>query len=414
MVLPGLFGSVKPVLPARLGETSRHGTFIPSTSRCQGAVTPAGYGLLMARRHERNAVLSLGRRLRSELARGLPAAWDLGQPSAPRLGAPFAIAWVLEALDPPRTRLEVRLGKRARQVWMAWGRAAGWTYDPLDSDLGEDADDLAMVLRLLGRRALRAIPGEEDRLRALLTLNRLEPGRYRTWLVPSREEMGATDRRRYSGDRPDHDEVVANLLEAMLCFAPVQARREVEAGAEHLITRLQDGLLASAWYPGWGYGTWRLLELTSRLARGDRVWTARHRHVALGAVRAIARLPRRGGLWLAGPAPGVLARYGEPGGWPCDRPSVHETAWVLGCLSRAPATRAVLALEAAGRRALLDSLRKGLVSEPAWVTDGPACHAALDLTRAVVRRALVPGTDEGCRIGPPSRTMGRRSRKEHV
>jgi hypothetical protein len=368
----------------------------------------------MARRLERNPVLSLGRRLRAELARGLPAAWDLGLPSAPRLGAPFAIAWVLEALDPPRTHLEVRLGKRARQVWMAWGRAAGWTYDPLDSDLGEDADDLAMALRLLGWRGLRAIPGEEDRLRALLTLNRLEPGGYRTWLVPSREEMGATDRRGYSGDRPDHDEVVANLLEAMLRFDPVHARSEVDAGAERLLTRLQDGLLASAWYPGWGYGTWRLLELTSRLARGDRAWTVRHRRVALEAVHAIARLPRRGGLWLAGPPPGVLARHGDPGGWPCEHPSVHETAWVLRCLSRAPATRGVLALEAAGRRALLDSLRKGLVSEPAWVTDGPAAHAALDLTRAVVWRAMVPGTNEGCRIGSPSRTMGRRSRKDDV
>ncbi len=349
----------------------------------------------------------------AEVARGVPSAWDRGLPEAPRLGAPFALAWILEALGPARTRREQRIRHRALEVWRAWARASGWTYDPLDPHLGEDADDLAMALRLQGARGLRPIPDEEDRIRALLGINHLAPGVYRTWLAHAKGEMEMLDRRSYASDRPDHDEVVANLLEALTHVDPIRHREEIRAGAGRLLLHRQGGLLASSWYPGWGYGTWRLLELTCRLARRDPEWARMHRQVSIEAASSFECLPREGGLWLAGPPPGVLVHHGDATRWSWSTTSLHETAWVLACLSHAPATRSVRELRREGRRALEVRLSSGLVYEPAWITDGPACHGALDLTRAIVWRAL-GRSDEGCRIAPPSRTMGRRSRKDDV
>ena len=169
--------------------------------------------------------------------------------------------------------------------------AGGWSYIADLPELPPDADDLAVVLRVLvraGRPGLAAACNEPLDL-ALGTTG--PDGGFPTWVLERDAELDATMRAyiQLTQSGGVHADVVANLLSSLVLYGEPRHREAVACAAGYL-ERVQDarGAWASRWYAGPFYGTARAMValalaapssealdragaflLASRLAAGD-------------------------------------------------------------------------------------------------------------------------------------------------
>jgi squalene-hopene/tetraprenyl-beta-curcumene cyclase len=139
--------------------------------------------------------------------------------------------------------------------------AGGWRYFPGLPELPPDADDLAVILRLLVRARHSAIADLcDDPLRLLFTQHRRPSGGFGTWIVDLEDSSETTGIMRRAieilwGDGVDV-EVVANLLHALVVYDPTRFRGEIAEGVRYVVAEQQPtGAWHSSWYHGDFYGT---------------------------------------------------------------------------------------------------------------------------------------------------------------
>lgn len=151
--------------------------------------------------------------------------------------------------------------------------AGGWRYFPTLAELPPDADDLAEMLRLLGR--LR--PGEAwplCRRPVELALELDTSGAFETWVFDRTE--GSPERALFEGPitrmwgRASDAEVMANLVDAVSERDEEDEFNEaLRRGVDHLVARqAPDGEWASTWYVGSLYGTYSVARCLARLRPG--------------------------------------------------------------------------------------------------------------------------------------------------
>lgn len=143
--------------------------------------------------------------------------------------------------------------------------AGGWRYFPGLPELPPDADDLAIILRLLVRVGHPHVAALCDPpLRLLLEQERPLP----TWIVDDEDTSLAMRRAIETQWGAGADvEVVANILHAMASYDEPRFRDELKQGLDYVVGQ-QDpsGTWRSTWYHGELYGTFACARLLAATA----------------------------------------------------------------------------------------------------------------------------------------------------
>jgi squalene-hopene/tetraprenyl-beta-curcumene cyclase len=267
------------------------------------------------------------RYLEEERARGFaeaahrmlfPRAAGFSGASEEQVGLVFPRAMIAEALlEAGEAGFSVSARGIAEDVeWLVARKCrhvpGGWRYFPDLPELPPDADDLAVILRLLvrtGHRRTRALC--EDPLRLLLA-QQDSSGAFGTWIVdPSDASEAAGVMRRaiamHWGSSTDV-EVIANLLYSLHLYDDSRFRTAIERGVAYVVTRQRpNGAWESTWYHSEYYGAFVCARLLAAVAPG---------HDALTRVAAMLQASQAG-----------------DGGW--GRPASLPTDTALGVLTLA-------------------------------------------------------------------------------
>jgi squalene-hopene/tetraprenyl-beta-curcumene cyclase len=144
----------------------------------------------------------------------------------------------------------------------------GWSYFPTVPEVPPDADDLGQVMQVLlhcgYKEKIRAYC--ELPLNVLLHDNVHPDGSFETWIIPAANRTQEQERQmKWSesmwGIGP-HNEVIANLLYALVTYDSEQFFETVQRGVTYLETQQKaDGSWISRWYYGPYYGTYVCLRL---------------------------------------------------------------------------------------------------------------------------------------------------------
>jgi squalene-hopene/tetraprenyl-beta-curcumene cyclase len=144
----------------------------------------------------------------------------------------------------------------------------GWSYFPSLPELSPDADDLGQVMQVLLRSGHQEDVATycEKPLTVLLQDNAHPDGSFETWIVPAtgrtpQQERQAEFNLSHWGAGP-HNEVIANLLYALVLYDSERYAEVIQHGIAYLETQQDDdGSWESRWYYGLYYGTYVCLRL---------------------------------------------------------------------------------------------------------------------------------------------------------
>ncbi|HEY9897821.1 MAG TPA: hypothetical protein V6D00_01455 [Pantanalinema sp.] len=333
--------------------------------------------------------------LKNQATDGFPDALDLQfglMGHAILVGSVFQVALATMALHAalPDDAEAQAIVARETDAILALGSPDGWRYFNLCPEIPPDADVLAQVVTLLHRVGRRDRLESLDGPLALLEQNRLQAGRFRTWLCSSLDEAGAADALWGAGTDPVHPEVVGNLLGALLLIDPGRYAHDARMGADWLARQDSGGLYPSYWYYGLGYGTYQAIRMFDLLLKQAPEQFGPAPAEAMRRARdAMLRAQLPSGGWAATQGPTGLAVVG--GQYRPEREAgALETAFTVLALRRLePDPGISAALESAeGFLSRCQQEDGGFAAEPFYFTLGPRPLASRCLTTAAVLLAL--------------------------
>jgi squalene-hopene/tetraprenyl-beta-curcumene cyclase len=144
----------------------------------------------------------------------------------------------------------------------------GWSYFLNLPELPPDTDDLAQVMQVLIRMQCWTALEQfcERPLQTLLHNGKTQDGGLETWIIPATDRTPEQQLQQVWVDQAWGNgadvEVMANLLYALVLYAPHRFSDVIEAGIRYLEAHQQvDGSWQSTWYHGPYYGTYVCLRL---------------------------------------------------------------------------------------------------------------------------------------------------------